>query len=69
MRDFEKALVRVKQGWLQGYTEGRLKIFKGVPYAAPPVGALRFRRPQAPACWRAFLRQWHRPRMRRTACI
>lgn len=56
MRDFEKALVRVKQGWLQGYTEGRLKIFKGVPYAAPPVGALRFRRPQVPACWRGVRR-------------
>ena len=42
MGDFEKAKVRVAQGWLQGYTEDRLKIFKGIPYAAPPVGALRF---------------------------
>ena len=33
MSDFENAKVRVKQGWLQGYTEGALKIFKGIPYA------------------------------------
>lgn len=56
MIDFEKALVRVRQGWLQGYTEGGLKIFKGIPYAAPPVGELRFRRPQEPACWRGVRR-------------
>ena len=50
--DFAHAKVKVAQGWLQGYTEeapnGTLKIFKGIPYAAPPVGELRFRRPQAP---------------------
>lgn len=56
MHDFDKALVRVEQGWLQGYTEGNLKIFKGIPYAAPPVGALRFRRPQNPANWRGIRR-------------
>ena len=43
MGNFENAKVKVAQGWLQGYTEGNLNIFKGVPYAAPPVGALRFR--------------------------
>ena len=43
MGNFENAKVKVAQGWLQGYTEGALKIFKGIPYAAPPVGALRFR--------------------------
>ncbi|CAJ0933824.1 unnamed protein product, partial [Mesorhabditis belari] len=30
-------------------------IFKGVPYAAPPVGALRFAKPQPPAIWRGFM--------------
>lgn len=52
MSDFENAKVLVKQGWLQGYTDGKLKIFKGIPYAAPPVGALRFRHPQDPGRWR-----------------
>ncbi len=52
MSNFDNAKVRVKQGWLQGYTDGKLKIFKGIPYAAPPVGALRFRHPQDPGRWR-----------------
>ena len=34
MTNFENAKVQVAQGWLQGYTEGKLKIFKGIPYAA-----------------------------------
>ncbi len=52
MSDFENAKVRVNEGWLQGYTQGKLKIFKGIPYAAPPVGQLRFRHPKAAGKWR-----------------
>lgn len=50
--EFESAKVKVNEGWLQGYTEGKLKIFKGIPYAAPPVGELRFRHPVNPEKWR-----------------
>lgn len=56
MDNFSSAKVQVKQGWLQGYTEGKLKIFKGIPYAAPPVGELRFRHPQDPGRWRGVRR-------------
>lgn len=59
MEDLEHAKVRVAQGWLQGYTEearngGILKIFKGIPFAAPPVGELRFRHPVSPGSWRGI---------------
>lgn len=52
MSNFENAKVKVKQGWLQGYIDGDLKVFKGIPFAAPPVGDLRFKKPQDPGCWR-----------------
>ncbi len=44
-------LVKVKQGKLEGVYENGLYIFKGVPYAAPPVGELRWMPPQAPKSW------------------
>ena len=42
-----------KQGAVQGLLsqDGRTVIFRGVPYAQPPVGGLRFRRPQAHQPW------------------
>ena len=43
--------IKVEQGILRGEeTESKL-IFKGVPYAKPPIGNLRFSSPQAPDRW------------------
>ena len=44
-------VVRTKYGTLEGSVEGRSRIFKGVPFAAPPVGPLRWRSPQPPSAW------------------
>ena len=38
-------------GQLQGMREGDILAFRGVPFAQPPVGALRFRAPVAPQPW------------------
>ncbi len=45
--------VRVESGALLGVPgeDPSVEVFKGVPFAAPPLGALRFRPPQAPAAW------------------
>jgi len=42
---------RVESGVLEGSQLGKVRAFLGVPYAAPPVGHLRWLAPAAPAEW------------------
>ncbi|MEO8314589.1 MAG: carboxylesterase family protein, partial [Pseudomonadota bacterium] len=46
-----EALAKVQQGALQGKVEAGIGVYRGVPFAAPPVGALRWRAPQPAAKW------------------
>ena len=43
--------VKVAQGQLHGAVAGQVASFKAIPFAAPPVGDLRWRPPQAPKTW------------------
>jgi para-nitrobenzyl esterase len=43
--------VKVQQGTLRGTVEQGLTVYRGVPFAAPPVGELRWRAPQPAAKW------------------
>ncbi|KKL61377.1 hypothetical protein LCGC14_2195890, partial [marine sediment metagenome] len=36
-------VIKTTTGRLRGYLENGLAVFKGIPYAQPPVGNLRFR--------------------------
>jgi para-nitrobenzyl esterase len=47
----EVDLACTEQGSVRGVPEGETLAFKGIPYAKPPTGALRWRPPEAPAHW------------------
>lgn len=47
--------VRVAQGELVGAVAGLVESFKGVPYAAPPTGSLRWRAPHPAPAWAGAL--------------
>lgn len=51
MRQDEATLIRTSAGLIDGRREGRLLAWRGVPFAAPPVGRLRLRAPQAVTPW------------------
>ncbi|RPH40713.1 MAG: carboxylesterase/lipase family protein, partial [Burkholderiales bacterium] len=44
-------IARTSLGTLRGAAEGEVQVFRGVPYAAPPVGPLRFQPPRPAAPW------------------
>jgi para-nitrobenzyl esterase len=46
--------VKIESGLISGATTGKggsISVYKGIPYAAPPVGKLRWRPPEPPESW------------------
>lgn len=44
-------VVRTTGGTVEGDAHDGLAVFKGIPYAAPPAGPLRFQAPAPPTAW------------------
>ena len=45
-------IVKTDQGRVQGFIANDVAVFRGIPFAAPPVGDLRWRAPAKPAKWK-----------------
>ncbi|MBQ3802104.1 MAG: carboxylesterase family protein [Oscillospiraceae bacterium] len=54
----ETDVVTIADGQLTGVltADGEVEVFAGIPYAAPPVGELRWREPQDPTPWEGVLK-------------
>ena len=44
-------VVETTYGPVRGIDDGRVRVWKGIRYAAAPVGDLRFRAPEPPERW------------------
>jgi len=47
----QPAPVRIEDGVIQGTSEDGLIVYRGIPFAAPPVGDLRWRAPRPAEKW------------------
>jgi len=52
---YATAMVSISEGEIHGITESGIDVFKGIPYAKPPVGDLRWRAPQPMDKWSGVL--------------
>jgi para-nitrobenzyl esterase len=57
-REVKMNLVKTDKGYISGTIIGEygqeVNIFRGIPYAAPPIGELRWRPPQPVASWKGI---------------
>lgn len=49
----DERTVTIESGAIEGILAGNVLSFKGIPYAAPPLGDRRWRAPEPPAAWTA----------------
>lgn len=47
-------ILKIKSGSIKGFTDGDVSVFKGIPFAAPPVGEYRWRPPQSVKSWQGI---------------
>jgi para-nitrobenzyl esterase len=50
------SVIQTVNGLVSGYKNGDISIFKGIPFASPPVGDLRWKAPQPAKSWTGVLK-------------
>lgn len=50
-----ESVVKTQYGTVKGISKNGVQTWKGIPYAKPPVGQLRFKAPDPPAAWEGVL--------------
>jgi para-nitrobenzyl esterase len=65
-----ETVVETRQGKVEGEQRGGQLVFRGIPFARPPVGSLRWRAPEPAARWNGVraakeygAQSWQPPRM------
>ena len=53
--DVASLVVETRSGLVRGVVDQGVRTWRGIPYAAPPVGELRLRAPQPPHSWEGVL--------------
>jgi para-nitrobenzyl esterase len=48
-------IIEIEAGRIQGYIKNTISVFKGIPYAEPPIGDLRFDKPVLKESWNGVL--------------
>ncbi|MFX0557814.1 carboxylesterase/lipase family protein [Maribacter sp. CXY002] len=51
MGTLAQTIVNTQDGQVKGYEKDTIRIFKGIPFAAPPVGEFRWKEPQPVEPW------------------
>ena len=49
--DLYPLTVNTTYGPIRGQFDSQSRVFRGIPYAQPPIGELRWKPPRAPAAW------------------
>jgi len=47
-------VIATRNGSIRGRVSEGTAVFKGIPYAAPPIGTLRWREPMPPQTWKGL---------------